>query len=320
MSPIVPRDLQPAFPVDVPDREIRQKLIEVLGLSGIPDTVPFAQQETEISEDLRATRLTYRNSLGESVPAVLTEPAERGIRPGIVCVSGTGGSADRVTRPDFHLAEDGPLIGWGRELARRGHVTLAISAKGTEGRRVDAHAWALENKHLAPYGRTQMGILVEETLRASRILSEWEGVDSDRVGLAGMSLGGNAAWYAMACAPWIAAGVPVCGGVGSLASVIHGGDPERHSAYYYIPGILRYFDHPRIVAACIPPRPFLMISPTEDEDMPRAGVEALVPVVREAYARSGSPDCFEVYQPPGNHRFLPEYFERMASWFRLHLT
>ena len=62
----------------------------------------------------------------------------------------------------------------------------------------------------------QMGILVEETLLAARILSTTDGVDPARIGVTGMSLGGNATWYSMACAPWIAAGVPVCGGVGSL--------------------------------------------------------------------------------------------------------
>ena len=62
-----------------------------------------------------------------------------------------------------------------------------------------------------------------------------------------MSLGGNATWYAMACAPWIAAGAPVCGGVGSLARVIHQADIERHSAYYFVPGLLRHFDHENVI-------------------------------------------------------------------------
>ena len=40
-----------------------------------------------------------------------------------------------------------------------------------------------------------------------------------------------------------------------------------------------HFDHAAIVAACMPPRPFMMIAPTEDEDMPREGVDELIPVV-----------------------------------------
>jgi len=317
---IVPHDIAPAYPVDVADEDVRDKLIELHGLPDIPERVNCNRGHVEETDGLRITQLSYTNSLGESVPGILMDPldAAQG-RPGIACVSGTGGSAERVSHPDFHQSPDGPLIGWGRELARRGFTALAISAKGTEGRRTSANDWALENKHLAPYGRTQMGVLVEETLLATRILQATDGIDSERIGLTGMSLGGNATWYGMACAPWIAGGVPVCGGVGSLAQVIHHGDPERHSAYYYIPGMLRFFDHARIVANCMPPRPFLMISPTRDEDMPRAGVDELIPVVSEAYKAAGHPDRFEVRQPAGNHQFLVEYFEWMVDWFGKHL-
>lgn len=317
MSPIIPPDIQPAFASDLADSDIRAKLIELLGLAAVPDNVDFTTSETRETEDIRVTHLSYQNSLRETVPAILMEPPghTEKLRPGIVCISGTSGSAERVAHPHFHQSPDGPLIGWGRELARRGFTTLAISIKGTEGRRRSIEEWATECKLLSPYGRSQMGILVEETLRAARILCATNGVDKSRIGLTGMSLGGNATWYSMACAPWIAAGVTICGGLGSLASVIHQSDNERHSAYYYIPNFLCHFDHPRVVATCMPPRPFMMISPTRDEDMPRQGVDALIPVVQKAYAATGHDDRFKVYQPEGNHRFLVEYFEQMVAWF-----
>ena len=65
----------------------------------------------------------------------------------------------------------------------------------------------------------------------------------------------------------------------------------------------------------MPPRPFMMVSPTRDEDMPRAGVEAFVPVVREAYAAARCEERFAIHQPEGNHQFLEEYFKWMADWF-----
>ena len=105
-----------------------------------------------------------------------------------------------------------------------------------------------------------------------------------------------------------------------LGSVIHHGDPERHGAHYYIPGMLRYFDHAKIVATCMPPRPFMMISPTEDEDMPREGVDQLIPIVKQAYGDAGFADRFDVRQPEGNHRFLVEYFEWMVGWFERFLV
>ena len=64
----------------------------------------------------------------------------------------------------------------------------------------------------------------------------------------------------------------------------------------------------------------MVIAPTRDEDMPREGVEELVPPVAEAYAICGHAERFEVYQPEGNHLFRMEYFERMVDFFKRFLT
>ena len=101
-----------------------------------------------------------------------------------------------------------------------------------------------------------------------------------------------------------------------MERVIHESPEDRHSAFYFVPHMLRYFDHAEVVAACIAPRPFMMIAPTEDEDMPRSGVDDLIPVVSSAYETLGKPEHFKVRQPPGNHVYLIEYFEWMVSWFR----
>ena len=324
MSDVIPKDIQPAFPVHVPRDEVRSKLLELLGLDEIPKEIDFTEGTTQEEAGLRVTQLTYANSLGETVPGILMTPPDASSQklPGVVCIPGTGGSAEMVADQQFYLAEapSGMLVGWARELARRGFATLAISPKGSVTRRSNIESWNLEGKLLTPYGRPQMGILVEETLRAARILTASEAVNPDRVGIAGMSLGGNATWYAMAAAPWIRAGAPICGGVGRMATLIHGGDIERHSAYFFIPHMLRYFDHPEVVAACMPPRPFMMVAPTQDEDMPREGVDELIRVVAPVYASLGHPERFKVYQPEGNHRFLIEYFEWMVEWFRRFLA
>ncbi len=324
MSGILPKDIRPAFPVHVSKDAVRSKLLELLGLDQIPKEVDFAAGTTWKEEGISVTRLTYANSLDETVSGILMTPLNASSQklPGVVCVPGTGGSAQKIAHQQFYLEEAPPgmLIGWARELARRGFATLAISPKGSVTRRPSIEHWNLEGKLLTPYGRPQMGILVDETLRAARILAASEGVDSDNIGITGMSLGGNATWYAMAAAPWIRAGAPICGGLGRMASLIHEGDIERHSAYFFIPHLLRYFDHPEIVAACIPPRPFMMVAPTQDEDMPHTGVNELIQVVGPIYTSLGNPERFKVYQPEGNHRFLPEYFEWMVEWFNQFLT
>ena len=182
MSSIIPKDIRPAFPVHVPKDAVRSKLLELLGLDEIPKEVDFAEGTTWEEEGIRVTQLTYVNSLGETVPGIIMTPLNASSQklPGVVCVPGTGGSAQKIAHQRFYLEEDPPgmLIGWARELARRGFATLAISPKGSVTRRPSIEHWNLEGKLLTPYGRPQMGILVEETLRAARILAASDRVDS----------------------------------------------------------------------------------------------------------------------------------------------
>ena len=261
MQSIIPKGIRPAYPAAIPAAAVRSKLVELLGLEEIPVAIDYITESWQEEDGLCTMRVRYENSLGETVPGILMVPREESAhnRPGIVCVPGTGGKAEEIAHPRFYHEQK--LMGWARELARRGFATLAISPKGCEVRRNSLEDWATENKLLAPYGRTQMGVLVEETLKGARLLAATAGVDPNRIGLTGMSLGGNATWYAMACAPWIWAGVPICGGVGSMARAIHHTAADRHSAYYFIPHLLRHFDHAAIVEACMPPRPFMMIAP-----------------------------------------------------------
>ena len=319
--PYIPVDIEPAFPQPIVGEGVRPKLLELLGLDDLPDEIDFTIGPPREEGGLRVSNARFTNSLGETVPAILCVPQDAGEKlAGVVCVPGTSNNAEIVTDPHFREEPDsGSLYGWGRELARRGFATLSITAKGTVTRRASVEEWATENKLLNPYGRQQMGVLVDETLRAARILTTLEGVDPGRIGLTGWSLGGSATWYGAACAPWIAAAVPVMGGVGSMARAIHEGDVHRASAYFYIPHMLRFFDHAQIVADCIAPRPFMMVAPTMDQDMPLSGVEDLKPIVRQAYEAAGHPERFKVYQPESTHVYLAEYFEWVTAWLKEYL-
>ena len=325
MTDSIPANIRPANPVHVERDKVRDKLYEVLGMDEVPGEVDFTTLSTEEDDEgLRVTRVSYPNSLGETLSAIVTMPVETNGRPlaGVVCMPGTSGTAEGITHRRFYRPDplSGQLLGWARELARRGFATISITLKGSEARRDTVERWEHEAKLLIAYGRPQMGIVAEEALRASRVLGAIDGVDPDRIGLTGMSLGGTGSWWGMACGPWIRAAAPNMGGVGSLARNIHHGHVERHSSFVFVPQLLRYFDHAEIVAACIAPRPFMMIAATEDEDMPRRGVDELIKVVAPVYEAAGHPERFKVHQPSGNHIFLNEHLELIVQWFQRYLA
>ena len=320
MGHSIPKDLRPAFPEPTTGDRVRPKLMELLGLDQVPSDGTFEAGQTNEEEGVRVTRFTFENSLGETVPGALMIPTDApGYQlPGVVCLPETGDDVEGVSNRRFYQGEPPTtsLVGWGRELARRGFATLSISLKGCEARRGTPAQWEEEAKLLAPYGRPQMGVLVEEALKAARILADTEGVDQDRIGLTGFSLGGIATTYAMACVDWIQAGMVECGGLGSIE---HEGSAQVHSSYYYIPHMLRYFDQPEIVASCIAPRPFMAVAPTSDS-MPRDAVDDMIRAVAPVYRSMGQSEQFKVYQPPGYHTFLPQHFEWMVDWFNRFLA
>jgi hypothetical protein len=321
MTDSIPIDISPAFPVEVPRDAVPAKFRELIGLDEIPADVDFTAGSTHEEDGLSFTQYSYANYLGETISATVLKPlhAQSDSLAGAVCMPGTNSSGEEVIDKRMYRTkpptEHGVLLGWGRELAKRGYAVLSFSPKGAVARRGTVALWEEEAKLLAPYARPQIGVLTDEALRASLVLGAIDGVDSDRIGLTGMSLGGLASWMAMSCGPWIRTAAAVCGVVGTLEQVIHYGQVERHSSFIFIPHLLRYFDHPEIVAACIAPRPFMMVAPTEDDDMPREGVDELIRVVSPVYESEGRPELFKVHRPPGIHTFLPKYFEWVVEWF-----
>jgi dienelactone hydrolase len=324
MTDSIPRDIRPAFPIEVPRDGVAAKFRELIGLDEVPREVDFTVGASKEEDGLLLTGVSFRNSLGETVPAKVLRPLDTKteVLAGAVCMPGTGGTAEEVIAKRLYrpIEPRGPLVGWGRELARRGYAVLAFSQKGTEVRRRSKELWEEEAKLLAPYARPQIGVMADEALRASLVLGTIGGVDPERIGLTGMSLGGVASWVAMSCGPWIRTAAAVCGVVGTLEQVIHSGQVQRHSSYLFIPHMLRYFDHPEIVAECIAPRPFMMVAPTEDDDMPKEGVDQLVRVVAPVYESAGQPERFKVHRPRGIHTYRTEYFEWVVEWFDEYLA
>ena len=143
----IPRDVKPTQPRHgLSKEEIRPKLRELLGLDPIPNEVPLLTTKSEASRDgLELTVLAYRNLLGETVPGVLAVPADAdtGSLGGVVCLSGTGGSVGTLTDARFGNQQPGKgrLMGWGRELARRGFATLSITLRGTTSRHISPMRW-----------------------------------------------------------------------------------------------------------------------------------------------------------------------------------
>ncbi len=130
-------------------------------------------------DNLCFTKVKYMNCMGETIVAIIASPLEikAKLLAGIVAMPGTSSSAEEVMNRKLYRPkpETGPLLGWGRELAKKGYVVISFSPKGTTQRRITSENWEKETKLLAPYGISPIGILVDEVIRTALVLTSING-------------------------------------------------------------------------------------------------------------------------------------------------
>ena len=263
--------------------------------------------------------LTWDSSDNETVPAYLIRPAApSGRLPAVVCLHGSSGSRESMATQVFGPGQwtrpgrDGPhirMLGWARELARRGFIALAITQRGLDRREppinVQANAMLVQ-------GRTAMGEILYEIRQGLTLLKLRD--DVGRIGVTGMSFGGITSFYTWLLDDRVTAAAPICGGVGSVESFIRLGRLSYHGTYWWVPGMLQRGDHGDFAAA-LAPKPLMLWAPTSDVGMPREGVDRFRERVEPAYSQAGAERALRIHQPRGEHKFTVEAFEAMASFF-----
>lgn len=231
--------------------------------------------------------------------------------PAVICLHGTGGNWEAMMEQPF-FSRGGDIIGWARELARRGFATIAITQFSHPPRK---EPWDWEMPKLLPvYGRTAMGLLVSDACTCVDYLFTRPEIDDQRIAIGGFSLGGITAFYTFAIDARISAAFTFCGGVGSIRHLIKYGETRFHSIYYYVPDIIsENLDHPQIVSA-IAPRPLLVCGSTEDAGMPISGLREFEAEAKKAYQSLGAGERFKVIIEEGPHIMSMNAFETAARW------
>jgi dienelactone hydrolase len=173
---------------------------------------------------------------------------------------------------------------------------------------------AAQNKELLVRGRNIMGAIIYEIRQAVTYLGEHPAVAADRIGITGLSFGGITAFYTWLVDQRLAAAASICGGVGSIETMLELGSRDYHGIYWWIPDMLTRGDQADF-AASQAPRPLMVWAPLDDIGMPKEGVARFLQVVEPAYRRAGAPDALVVHRPPGEHTFSLEAFEAMDAFF-----
>ena len=303
------------------DVETRRALTELLKISPDPPKVVVEVIDRRHEEGVIVEELAWPSLDGQRVSASLIRPDTNTPLPAVVCLHETGGSRESITAGQFGPGPwprpDGGepqrrMLGWARELARRGFVTIAFTQRGLDRRAPpDTNDQA---KDLLVRGRTLMGALIHEIRQAVTYLESRTDVQAGRIAVAGMSFGGITAFYTWAVDSRVWAAASICGGVGSIDVLLQKGRPAYHGFYWWIPGMLTHGDQADFAAA-LAPRPLMLWAPTRDIGMPKEGVDRFKDRVAPSYAQHGAEKNLVIHQPDGEHEFTVEAFDRMVSFF-----
>ena len=297
----------------------RREFAELLRISvDAPQVSPTSHGRVS-NQALVVEDLTWESSDNETVPAYLIRPAEASGRlPAVVCLHGSSGSRESMATQEFgpgrwtQPGRDSPhirMLGWARELARRGFIALAITQRGLDQREPPINVQA---NALLVQGRTAMGEILYEIRQGLTLLKGRD--DVAKIGVTGMSFGGITSFYTWLLDDRVAAAAPICGGVGSLESFIRLGRLSYHGTYWWVPGMLQRGDHGDFASA-MAPKPLMIWAPISDVGMPREGVDRFRERVEPAYSQAGAEHALRIHQPRGEHSFTMDAFEAMASFF-----
>jgi dienelactone hydrolase len=306
--------LEPISTTAQKQASVRVRMERLLGL--LPRKAPPKIEVLRTSEeaDVVLEDLRFQADHDNWVPAIVVKPRNASQKlPAIICLPGTSGTRQHLTDTRLHLTEF-PRLGWARALAKQGFLTISLDYRGSEARNQNIYLEALREQ-LA--GRSYMGLLVHETIRAVDYLQTRADVDGTKLGVTGFSLGGAIAWYTAAAEPRLSVIVPVCGGAGTYDDLLHSQPNARyHSQYFYPAGFLKTFpgDQPEVFAS-LAPRALLIVGRDQDQGMTIQGLRQLEDKVKTAYASRKASNRFAVHITPGDHTYTGDMFTQVGAWF-----
>ena len=160
-------------------------------------------------------------------------------------------------------------------------------------------------------GRCMAGQYVWDAMRQCDVLQSIDGVDGERIGAMGVSMGSGHSWLSAMVEPRIKALV----GVSSFYTykALYA-PPIRHCYMNHLPNVIKYgletYDLFRLIA----PRPFLMINGTTEQQDPVEATQELYDKAKPAWEEAGAGDDFSLIFHEAGHGLTPETREAAFEW------
>ena len=304
--------------------EIDRLYRDILG--PFPERVPLNVEaiEEEVCDGFTRTLIAWDNDQSERVRGYVLRPlGVSGDRPAMMVFHGHGpwelGKKDTAGVVD----RGGGRVPLGPELAKRGFVVIcgdSICWGDRQNPGGDPDGVMYERvvaMRLLAEGRCMAGQYVWDAIRQCDLLQSLDGVDGDRIGAMGVSMGSGHSWLSAMVEHRIKALV----GISSFYTyeALYA-PPIRHCYMNHLPRVLQYgletYDLFRLIA----PRPFLMINGKTEPQDPVEATQELYDKARPAWEDAGAGDDFRLVFHEEGHGLTPDTRTLALDWLEEHLA
>ncbi|MEC9094698.1 MAG: acetylxylan esterase [Planctomycetota bacterium] len=296
--------------------ELRQQLLEMLGLSPFPEKTDLKVKITGTTEhqDFIVQKLHYQSRPGLYVTGNLYLPKKRpGQLPAILYVCGHG----KVKKNGTSYGNKVHYHHHGSWFAQNGYICLTIDTlqlgeiEGIHHGTYREKMWWWMNR-----GYTPAGVEAWNCVRALDLLQSLPEVDGNKLGVTGRSGGGAYSWWIAAIDERIQCAVPVAG-ITDLENHVVDGCIEGHCDCMFMVNTYQW-DYP-MVAALVAPRPLLISNTDRDRIFPLDGVYRTYQKVKQIYALHGAAQKVALHITAGPHQDTQELRVHAFRWLNAHL-
>lgn len=289
--------------------ERREKWLEMLGLSPMPERTPLRATVTGVLErgDYVVEKIHFQSLPGAHVAGNLYRPAKvSGRLPAVLYLCGH--SKGKVNAP----YQANP-----RWFGQHGYVALVLDPVQLGECQGMHHGTYREDRFDWPSrGYTPAGTEVWNAMRALDYLQSRDDVDAEKLGVTGLSGGGAMSWFLGAADERVKVVVPVCQS-GSIERMAVDRATDGHCDCAFWVNYHRWC-WPDI-GALIAPRAFLVASGSEDVLWRPAGYRDVAHRIRHQYAALGVPQQFELVEDLAPHGYTPKLRQAIFTFFNTHL-
>jgi dienelactone hydrolase len=289
--------------------ERREKWLEMLGLSPLPQRTPLNATVTGVLErgDYVVEKIHFQSLPGAHVAGNLYRPAKiTGKLPAVLYLCGH--SKGKVNAP----YQANP-----RWFGQHGYVALVLDPVQLGECQGMHHGTYREGRWDWPSrGYTPAGTEVWNAMRALDYLQGRDDVDGNKMGVTGLSGGGAMSWFLGAADERVKVVVPVCQS-GSIERMAVDRATDGHCDCAFWVNYHRWC-WPNI-GALIAPRAFLIASGSEDVLWRPAGYRDVAHRIRHQYTALGEPAKFELTEDLAPHGYTPKLRQAIFAFFNTHL-